>query len=1053
MSSTPLYHFHSKFILRTPLVPLQKRQLEPSEIFVYTQQPFFMEAIYLASPILHDEITKWHKGELSDQKEIDKLIVSVHKYLTRMQSRCTPYGLFAGCSTGQWTDKNEVVLEPGVKRHTRLDMNYLCALAYKLNKSEVILPLLKFYPNSSLYESGESLRYVEFGYVNGQRVHELSAVDNNLYIQNLLSKAEQGATVSELADSLVSDDITKQEAEDFIKELITAQILVSELEPAITGDEFHEQIIRTLKKINNNIPEINEIIETLESAIRQLENLDAQLGNQPFDYRAICNELRILKTPLAENQLFQADLFKKTTEATLDSAIKYQMLEVLNFLNRFSKRDERTNLKKFRENFLTKYEDAEIPLLQALDTETGIGFTSKDTNGINALIDDIEPGSTNKTVPEIKWTAQQDLLHKKLLEADKTKAYEVEFTDSDLSQIDNSTTALPDSISIIFEMYEKDKVYMHSFGGSSATCLLGRFGHGDSSIRDIINDVAAHEQKLEKERVLAEIIHLPESRIGNILLRPAIREYEIPYLAKSDLPQEQQLPLHDLMVSVRRNRVILRSKKLNKEIVPRLGTAHNFMYNALPVYQFLCELQYQYQDKGGVVFDWGQLVGNYKFLPRARYKNVIFERAKWMFLKADVEVLLDQKNADYEGAVAEWQKKWHVPQFVVLDDGENPLLINFNDPLSVKALVAIIRKKERITFSEYLFNRDNMLVKDQNGESYTNEFIAVLLKNEKAEKKLPAIRLRQDGPSVNPLIQRRFPTGSEWLYYKLYCGFKTADNLLGKVIKPLTEEVIKKGLCDKFFFIRYSDPEHHIRLRFHVSQPERFGQLMMEIGQIINPYLELGMINKIQTDTYNRELERYGENTMELAESLFYIDSMVTLRLLDATEGEAGERLRWQFALRSIDELLDSFNYSPDRKLILLERLKEGFIEEHGAGKRLKLQLDTKFRAMRKHVDNALNRDNDTTRDFNALTELLVWKRNEVADIASKILDINASNSLQVSLDDLLSSYIHMMLNRIFKARQRTYEMVLYDLLYKHYKSTAGREKFLAKNKLIRETA
>jgi thiopeptide-type bacteriocin biosynthesis protein len=192
---------------------------------------------------------------------------------------------------------------------------------------------------------------------------------------------------------------------------------------------------------------------------------------------------------------------------------------------------------------------------------------------------------------------------------------------------------------------------------------------------------------------------------------------------------------------------------------------------------------------------------------------------------------------------------------------------------------------------------------------------------------------------------------------------------------------------------------------------------------------------------------------MELAESLFHIDSMVTLRLLDATEGEAGERLRWQFALRSIDELLDSFNYSPDRKLILLERLKEGFIEEHGAGKRLKLQLDTKFRAMRKHVDNALNRDNDTTRDFNALTELLVWKRNEVADIASKILDINASNSLQVSLDDLLSSYIHMMLNRIFKARQRTYEMVLYDLLYKHYKSTAGREKFLAKNKLIRETA
>ena len=76
-------------------------------------------------------------------------------------------------------------------------------------------------------------------------------------------------------------------------------------------------------------------------------------------------------------------------------------------------------------------------------------------------------------------------------------------------------------------------------------------------------------------------------------------------------------------------------------------------------------------------------------------------------------------------------------------------------------------------------------------------------------------------------IQRNFSIGSEWLYYKLYTGHKTADFILTEVIKPLTEEFLEKGLIDKWFFIRYADPKHHIRLRFHCLDTKNIGKVIL----------------------------------------------------------------------------------------------------------------------------------------------------------------------------------------------------------------------------------
>ena len=58
-------------------------------------------------------------------------------------------------------------------------------------------------------------------------------------------------------------------------------------------------------------------------------------------------------------------------------------------------------------------------------------------------------------------------------------------------------------------------------------------------------------------------------------------------------------------------------------------------------------------------------------------------------------------------------------------------------------------------------------------------------------------------------MKRTFILGEEWLYYKLYTGTKTADLLLADVIGPLCKTFIANGWIDKWFFIRYHDPESH----------------------------------------------------------------------------------------------------------------------------------------------------------------------------------------------------------------------------------------------------
>ena len=129
-------------------------------------------------------------------------------------------------------------------------------------------------------------------------------------------------------------------------------------------------------------------------------------------------------------------------------------------------------------------------------------------------------------------------------------------------------------------------------------------------------------------------------------------------------------------------------------------------------------------------------------------------------------------------------------------------------------------------------------------------------------------------------IKRVFIPGSKWVYYKVYAGLNTADTILTDKIGPLGDQLIKDGVIDKWFFIRYSDPENHLRIRFHLKDEKLIESVIKGVYHAFESHINNQLIWDLQLATYQRELERYGTNTIEDLESFFHHDSEVLLDII-----------------------------------------------------------------------------------------------------------------------------------------------------------------------------
>jgi lantibiotic biosynthesis protein len=744
MSKFP-YKALDNFVLRTPSrsLNLLKELLNDKNISIekFKQiilDPFFQEALFLASPTLYNTLAEWIEGKITNPSKEEKLKNSLLKYLSRMSSRCTPFGLFAGYSIGQLGTETSIRLKElgSYKRYTRLDMQYLASLSQKLTHNKSLRNQFIFSPNNTLYKIGQQYRYIEYRYSTGlKRSYHIEAIEADEYFEYILKISSDGLTIDDMTNTLVKFDseISQKKAKNYINLLIDNQILVSNIDPAVIGRDY-------LSILKENIPS-KKILKILTDIDIRLKSIDDNIPNTINQYYEIKSQADKLGTEIDLKFLFQADLNAATKSNTIDRKNITKIKEALILLNKFSiisKNHSKTYIDNFVIKFKHRYEDQEVPLSKALDPESGIGYKNNDMDEIipnNTFIDNLilYPKRNNKN--EINWNNTNAIFHYKITQAYKNDEYVVTLNSSDLpSWIQESWNDLPDTLSFMTEFVMidgKQKIKLDGAGGASGANIFGRFCLNDNEMLEHTKKIIDIEKQINSESIIADLAHLPESRIGNVISRPSFSEYEIPYLSQSIKPAGSQILLEDLMISVQSNHIILRSKKLNKRIIPRLINAHNYAANSIPVYHFLCDLQMQGK-RTGLGLELGQMEKNYKFIPRFELNNIILKPATWNLRRKDLYIFTADIKSDEDllAASKNSQKEWKLPQYILFSENDNELLINLENIDSIKMMLDAIGEKANFIFKEFLFKDEEQIVcKDK--EFYTNQIILTFYNEQK----------------------------------------------------------------------------------------------------------------------------------------------------------------------------------------------------------------------------------------------------------------------------------------------------------------------------------
>ena len=286
---------------------------------------------------------------------------------------------------------------------------------------------------------------------------------------------------------------------------------------------------------------------------------------------------------------------------------------------------------------------------------------------------------------------------------------------------------------------------------------------------------------------------------------------------------------------------------------------------------------------------------------------------------------------------------------------------------------------------------------------------------------------------------RMFIPGSEWVYFKIYTGTKTADAILKNDIFRYVREMLTSATIDKWFFIRFSDPDFHIRLRLHLKEKQVINHIFSRFYETFFPLFNTGFIWNIQCDTYRREMERYGSNSISLAEDYFYLDSEYIIRFLYLLGNENPEKQRWQLALILIDSFLSAFSFELKQRKELLNTMADNSKKEFGfTHNNATKQLNDKYRFFRKEIENMMVWENESTEIIN----LIKARRQVIIPVAQQIIALEQSGELQVSMQVLFTSLIHMTMNRWFRTKNRLHEMVIYEFLSRYYTSEIAKKQY-----------
>jgi thiopeptide-type bacteriocin biosynthesis protein len=402
----------------------------------------------------------------------------------------------------------------------------------------------------------------------------------------------------------------------------------------------------------------------------------------------------------------------------------------------------------------------------------------------------------------------------------------------------------------------------------------------------------------QPDLLAAQLVFRPfHGRLANVIQVPSVCDRTLAVGTFAERGRDDVLGLADLAVGVDGERLFLAAPALGAEVLAVSPHRANTTLSTANVVRLIREITSS-ACRGLDAWSWGSIAGRLPMQLRVRYGRTVLATATWQASKLmrDANLPWAEWNAELDA----WRARWRVPERVQAIDGDSCLELDLSSGLHRRLLRDELARRPDTVIGEVLGGPADTGWLD----GHTAELVVPM--RGVGPRRTAARVVAQPSPS------RPHLPGGEWLYAKLYASAARHDELLAEHVTRLSTAV------DRWFFIRYADPDPHLRLRFHGPA----GELLPGLHAWAAELCAAGLANRLVLDTYESETARYGgPELMTAAENAFRADSESVLDQLRLTElGVSPELL----AAANYLDILDSFDKDDDWMAWLLAHYPKG---------------------------------------------------------------------------------------------------------------------------------
>ena len=325
-------------------------------------------------------------------------------------------------------------------------------------------------------------------------------------------------------------------------------------------------------------------------------------------------------------------------------------------------------------------------------------------------------------------------------------------------------------------------------------------------------------------------------------------------------PADTVIALDDVAVACDSRRLYLASLSRRRRLEPSLLHALDLRTHTPPLARFLAEVG---RAQSTVVsgFSWGA-ASCLSYLPRVRYRRSILSPARWRLDASELPEPAAPWSHWCEQLLA-WRARRRMPNLVFLTDADRLLRLD----LGLSAHVALLR-------AHLSCAHQAVLTEAPTADAYG-------WMGGRAHEIVMAMSAAQPSawPAVAPVTPNRvigrdhghLPGAGRWMLAKLYGQLMRQAEILAEHLPELWAAWEQPP---PWWYLRFRDPDWHLRLRIALSDPTQFGLAAHRISTWAGRLRRHGLLRDLQFATSYPETGRWGSGAvLAAAEQVFGADS------------------------------------------------------------------------------------------------------------------------------------------------------------------------------------